>query len=65
MIPSIYFMMTGISLLKANNGKTKAMCEICSKLTITTPERRSGVFIVDFKQISHIAILFQFLTLSK
>ena len=58
-------MMTGISLLKVNNGKTKTICEICSKLTITTPECRSGVFIVDFKQISHIVMLFQFLTLSK
>ena len=31
------------------------MCEICSKLTIKTPERpywrRSGVFIVNFEQI--------------
>ena len=27
---------------------TKTMCEICSKLTKNTPERRSGVFIVNF-----------------
>ena len=27
------------------------MCEICSKLTIRTPERRySGIFIVNFEQ---------------
>ena len=33
------------------------MCEICSKLAIMTPEqrhcRRSGVFIVNFEQISY------------
>ena len=28
----------GIYLLKLNNRKTKTMCEICSKLTIKTPE---------------------------
>ena len=43
------------------------MCEICSKLTIKTPEprhkRRSGVFIVKFEQISHIVLLFLLLTL--
>ena len=27
-------------LLKVNNRNTRAMCEICSKLTIKTPERR-------------------------
>ena len=34
------------------------MCEICSKLTIKTPERRRrrfGVFIVNFKQIVNFA----------
>ena len=30
----------GIYLYKLNNGDTKAMCEIYSKLTIKTPERR-------------------------
>ena len=37
------------------------MCEICSKLIIKTPERRqwcrSGVFIVNFKQISRIVLV--------
>ena len=50
-----------------NNRNTRAMCEICSKLTIKTPEprhkRRSGVFIVNFEQISHIVLLFLLLTL--
>ena len=45
----------GIYLLKVNNRDTKTRCEICSKLTIKTPERRhlyrSGVFIVNFEHI--------------
>ena len=50
----------GSYLLKVNSGNNRAaMCEICSKLTIKTPERRqwrrSKVFIVNFQQISHIA----------
>ena len=38
----------GIYLLKVNNRNTRKRCEICSKLTIKTPERwrSSGVFIV-------------------
>ena len=40
----------GIYLLKVNNRNIRARCEICSKLTIKTPERRhwcrSGVFIL-------------------
>ena len=30
----------GICLLKVNNRNTRTKCEICSKLTIKTPERR-------------------------
>ena len=45
------------------------MSENCSKLTITTLEqshwRRSGVFIINFEQTSHIILVFQLLTLSK
>ena len=45
------------------------MCEIHSKLTMKTPEwrrwRRSGVFIVNFEQISHIVLVFSMLTLNK
>ena len=40
-------------LLKPNNRDTRTKCEICSKLTIKTPERRhwrrSGVYIINFK----------------
>ena len=37
---------TNIHLLIVNNSNTKKRCEICSKLTIKTPERCSTVFIV-------------------
>ena len=43
---------TGNYLFKVNNRKTRTRCEICSKLTIKTPERRlipcSSVSIVNF-----------------
>ena len=58
-----------IYLFKFNNRNTRPRCEICSKLTIKTPERRhwrrSGVFIVNFEYISHLALWFLFLTLSR
>ena len=45
----------GIYLLKVNNRNTRARCEICSKLTIKTPERRqwpcSSDFIVNFEHV--------------
>ena len=52
----------GIYLLKVNNRNTRTRCEICSKLTIKTPDqhdwRRSGVLIVKFEHISHLAEVF-------
>ena len=60
----------GIYLLKVNNGNTNTRCEICSKLTIKTPERhhwrRSGDFIVNFEHllISHLVLMFLLLTLN-
>ena len=51
-----------IYLLKVNNRKTRTKCEICSKLTIKTPEQfhlhHSGVFIVKFELISHLVVVF-------
>ena len=48
----------GNYMLKVNNRNTWIRCEICSKLTINTPERcqcrRSGVFIVNFEHISDL-----------
>ena len=42
----------GIYMFKVNNRNTRTRCEICSKSTIKTPERRhwccSGILIVDF-----------------
>ena len=38
--------------------------KICSKLTIKTPERRSGVFIVNFDNILHLFVVFLLLTLN-
>ena len=58
----------GNYLFKVNNRNTRTRCEICSKLTIKTPERRhwrrSGVFIVNFEHISHLVLVF-WLTLSR
>ena len=45
-----------IYLFKVNNRNSRKRCEVCSKLTIKTPERRqwrhSGVFIVNFEHTS-------------
>ena len=58
-----------IYLFQVNNRSTKKKCEICSKLTIKTPEwrhwRRSIIFIVNFERISHLFVLFLLLTLNK
>ena len=59
----------GIYLFKVDNRNTRTMYEVCSKLTIKTPERRhwclSGIFIVNFEQISHIVLKYLLLTLNK
>ena len=51
-----------------NNRNTRTTCEICSKLTIKTQERRewhhSGVFIVNFGHISHLVLVLLLLTLN-
>ena len=54
----------GIYLLKVNNRNTRTRCEICSKLTVKTPERhqcrRSDVFIVNFEHILHLVLVLLF-----
>ena len=59
----------GNYMFKVNNKDTRTTCEICSKLTIKTPERHhrrsSGVFIVNFERISHLLLVFLLLTLSR
>ena len=56
-------------MFKVNNRNSGTRCEICSKLTIKTPERhhwhRSCVFIVKFQHISHLVLVFLLLTLSR
>ena len=41
----------GIHLFEVKKGNTRTMCEVCSNLTIKTPEQRqlrcSGVFVVN------------------
>ena len=52
----------GNYMFKVKNRNTGTRCEICSELTLKTPERRqwrrSGGFIVNFEHISHLVILF-------
>ena len=58
----------GIYLLKVNDRNSRTRCKICSNLTIKIPERRqwyrSGIFIVNFEHISHLALVFLLLTLN-
>ena len=53
---------TDTFLFKVNNGNIRAMCEICSELTVKTPERcqchLSSIAIVNFEHISHIVPVF-------
>ena len=55
-----------IYLFQVNNRNTRKRYEICSKLTIKTPERRqwrrSGVFIFKFEHISQFFPVFPLLT---
>ena len=59
----------GTYMFKVNNRNTRTRCEICSELTINTPERRqwrrSCVIIVNFERISHLVLVFVLLTLTK
>ena len=54
-------------MFKFNNRNTRTRCEICLKLTLKKAERRqwrrSDVFIVNFKYISHRCLVFLLLTL--
>ena len=61
------YFQASIYLLKVNK-RNRRRCEIYSKLTIKTLERRhwhrSGVFIVNFEHISHVVLVFLLLTLN-
>ena len=56
-------------MFKVNNKSNRERFEICSKLTLKTPEqhqwRRSGVFIDSFEHISRLFLVFLLLTLYK
>ena len=56
-------------MFKVNDRNSRARVEICSKLTIKTLERRqwrrSGVFIVNFENISRLVVVFLLLTLGR
>ena len=62
------FCLANIYGLKVNNRSTRKRREICSKLTIKTPEwhqwHQPGVFIVNFEHISHHFLVFLLLILS-
>ena len=49
-------------MFKVNNRNTGTGCEVCSKLTVKTPEQRywnrSGVFVVNFEHILHLVLVF-------
>ena len=56
-------------LVQSNNGNTRTASDICSKLTMKTPERHQHpfwcLFILNLEQISHIVLVFPWLTLNK
>ena len=52
---NIMYYPAGIYLVKVNNRNTRTSCEICSKLTII---KIPGIFIVNFKHISHLVLVF-------
>ena len=53
---------------QSQNRNNTTKCEICSKLTMKTPERRqshsSGVFIVNFEHVSQLTLVFLLLNLN-
>ena len=58
----IYYPSNIIYMLKVNERNIRKRCEICSKLTITTPARRQldrfGVCSVNVRDISHLFLVF-------
>ena len=53
-------------MFKVNNRNTKTRCEVCSKLTIKTPDDAlpSGAYIVYFEPISLLTLVFLLLILN-
>ena len=44
--------LAGNNIFKINNRNTRTRCEICSKLTIETPERCFSTSIATFEQVN-------------
>ena len=53
----------GNYMFKVNKRNTRTRCEIYSKLTIKTPERRHGAFIVNFGHTSQLGLVFLLVSL--
>ena len=68
-IQSICKDIVGIYLSKVSSGNTATIFEICSKVTIKTPEwqywHRSSEIIIDFNEILDIVLVFPPLTLNR
>ena len=70
-VRTFYFACTQptITCSKLKNKNSRTMYDIGLKLTINTPERRqwrcSGLFIVNFEQVSYLTLMFLFLTSSR
>ena len=66
----VYCFCNTLRCLPSRHLLYQSWCEICSKLTIKTPEQwqwqwhRSGVFIVNFEHISHLELAFLLLNLN-
>ena len=58
--------LVGINMFKVKKKNTGTMCEICSKLTIKTPERRQfAISIFNSEHVLHLALVVLKLTLNK
>ena len=56
----------GINMFKVKNKNTGTRCEICSKLTIKTPERRQfAISIFNSEHVLHLVLVLLKLTLNK
>ena len=66
---SVYIMIewdpANIYLFKFNTRNTRERCELCSKVTVKTVENHFDVFIVNFKQISYLFLMFLLLARNK
>ena len=55
-------------MFKVSNRISRKRYEICSKLTMKTPEQhrlRSSVIIITFEYIAHLSLVFLFLSLER